>query len=199
MGSFPETFYDLEIENPDNWCPGELALEFNSDRMKISCIFQLPRKFSKNTIFGVWKVRPAKQFFYRLTPWWWYPHWKAYNCIYIVNSIFKTVLLQLTLYIINFIHVEYSHVSTSVLVMSCQWYELLFQTFHVFLTCISYLTKSIQTHRISTNYTLKLGDEVVKVVVRKIIIAMVAVITRLGTLKTKLEFEKSTERCCTVL
>ena len=70
---------------------------------------------------------------------------------------------------------------------------------HVFLTCISYLTKSIQTHRISTNYTLKLGDEVVKVVVRKIIIAMVAVITRLGTLKTKLEFEKSTERCCTLL
>ena len=53
MGSFPETFYDLEIENPDNWCPGEFALEFNSDRMKISCIFQLPRKFSKNTIFGV--------------------------------------------------------------------------------------------------------------------------------------------------
>ena len=53
MGSFPETFYDLEIENPDNWCPGEFALEFNSDPMKISCIFQLPRKFSKNTIFGV--------------------------------------------------------------------------------------------------------------------------------------------------
>lgn len=64
---------------------------------------------------------------------------------------------------------------------------------------MSYLTKSIQTHRISTNYTLKLGDEVVKVVVRKIIIAMVAVITRLGTLKTKLEFEKSAERCCTLL
>ena len=53
MGSFPETFYDLEIENPDNWCPGEFALEFYSDPMKISCIFQLPRKFSKNTIFGV--------------------------------------------------------------------------------------------------------------------------------------------------
>ena len=53
MGSFPERFYDLEIENPDNWCPGEFALEFNSYRMKISCIFQLPTKLSKNTILGV--------------------------------------------------------------------------------------------------------------------------------------------------
>jgi len=63
VGSFPETFYDPGIENPDNWCPGEFALDFNSDRMKISCIFQLPTKFSKNTILGFWKVRPAKQFF----------------------------------------------------------------------------------------------------------------------------------------
>ena len=53
MGSFPETFYYPEIENPDNWCPGEFALEFNSDCMKISCIFQLSTKFSKNTILGV--------------------------------------------------------------------------------------------------------------------------------------------------
>ena len=57
----------------------------------------------------------------------------------------------------------------------------------------------LQSQYKPTNYTLKLGDEVVKVVVRKMIIAMVAVITRLGTLKTKLEFEKSAERCCTLL
>ena len=57
----------------------------------------------------------------------------------------------------------------------------------------------LQSQYKPTNYTLKLGDEVVTVVVRKIIIALVAVITRLGTLKTKLEFEKSAERCCTLL
>ena len=66
MGSFPETVYDLEIENPGNWCPGEFALELNSDRMKISCIFQLPTKFSKNIILGVFLAINSMQFFKKL-------------------------------------------------------------------------------------------------------------------------------------
>ena len=66
MGSFPETVYDLEIENPDNWCPGEFALELNSDHMKISCIFQLPTKFSKNIILGVFLPINSIQFFKKL-------------------------------------------------------------------------------------------------------------------------------------
>ena len=50
MGSFPETFDDPEIENPDNWCPGKFALEFNSDRM--SSFSYQPTNFSKNTNLG---------------------------------------------------------------------------------------------------------------------------------------------------
>ena len=62
-----------------------------------------------------------------------------------------------------------------------------------------YLILQSLTNPISTDYTLKLGDEAVKVVVWKIIIAMVVVIARLGMLKPKLEFEKYTKRCYTLL
>ena len=47
MGSFPETVYDLEIENPDNWCPGEFALELNSDHMKFLVSFSYQQNFPK--------------------------------------------------------------------------------------------------------------------------------------------------------
>ena len=63
MGSFPETFYDLEIENPDNWCPGEFALEFYSDPMKISCIFQLQENFPKIPFLAFEKFVQLNSFF----------------------------------------------------------------------------------------------------------------------------------------